>query len=427
MRILKRGACALAAAALLATPAAQEPGGAGSLESFEAAWQLVADTHPDRTFGGVDWRQVREELRPRAAAAGSPAELRRIIQEMLARLQQSHFAVLPAPAPAGDADGDVGLEIRFAGPRALVFRVEPAGPAARAGVRPGWLLDTVSNRPIGADLGASVDLPERLRTVEQWRAVIGRLRGPIGSTVDAGFLDGAGRRVVRRLERRADTGEPVRVGHLPPMPTRVWHDRLRSPAGRAIGVIGFNAWMTPVDPLFGAAVDALRHTEGLVLDLRGNPGGLAAMLMGIAGHFFDERISLGTMVTRETRLEFFANPRRVNGRGEPVAPFAGPVAILIDGLTGSASECFAGGMQAVGRARVFGEASMGQALPALFHVLPNGDVLLHAHADFTTPGGGRLEGRGVRPDEVVPLRQADLLAGRDAPLEAAIRWIDGRR
>ena len=95
-------------------------------------------------------------------------------------------------------------------------------------------------------------------------------------------------------------------------------------------------------------------------------------------------------------------------------PFAGPVAILVDGMTGSASECFAGGMQSLGRARVFGQTSMGQALPALFDRLPNGDVLIHAWGDFVTGTGVRIEGRGVVPDEPVAARPAQaLLDGRD--------------
>jgi carboxyl-terminal processing protease len=67
---------------------------------------------------------------------------------------------------------------------------------------------------------------------------------------------------------------------------------------------------------------------------------------------------------------------------------------------------------------------MGQALPALFDRLPNGDVLIHAYGDFVTADGTRLEGRGVLPDEAVPLRRGDLLAGRDRALEAALAWID---
>src|SRR4029079_9961332 len=107
-------------------------------------------------------------------------------------------------------------------------------------------------------------------------------------------------------------------------------------------------------------------------------------------------------------LRFVANPRLVNANGERVQPFAGPLAILVDSMSGSASECFAGGMQSIDRARIFGQTSMGQALPALFDRLPNGDVLIHAYGDFVTSKGTRLEGRGVIPDESIPLDRADL-------------------
>jgi C-terminal processing protease CtpA/Prc len=84
-------------------------------------------------------------------------------------------------------------------------------------------------------------------------------------------------------------------------------------------------------------------------------------------------------------------------------------------------------LQSLGRARVFGETSMGQALPALFDTLPNGDVFIHAWGDFVTGTGVRIEGRGVVPDEKVAHTRAALLAGRDAPLEAALAWIDRAR
>jgi carboxyl-terminal processing protease len=182
--------------------------------------------------------------------------------------------------------------------------------------------------------------------------------------------------------------------------------------------------MTAVDARFQKAVDEFRQADGIVLDLRGNPGGLAAMLMGISGHFVAERKTLGVMKMRDSELSFFTNPRLVNSAGERVAPFAGPLAILVDAMSGSASECFTGGMQSIGRARVFGQPSMGQALPALFDRLPNGDVLIHAYGDFVTADGTRLEGRGVIPDEIVPLRREDLLAGQDRTLDAALAWID---
>ncbi|MDH3571334.1 MAG: S41 family peptidase, partial [Gemmatimonadota bacterium] len=126
-------------------------------------------------------------------------------------------------------------------------------------------------------------------------------------------------------------------------------------------------------------------------------------------------------------LQFVTNPRRVSTAGERVTPYAGPVAVLTDRLSASASEVFAGGMQAVSRVRVFGTATAGAVLPASMDRLPNGDVLYHAFGEFETVTGIRLEGRGVVPDEAVALTRPDLLAGRDAVLEAALRWIAHQR
>ena len=205
---------------------------------------------------------------------------------------------------------------------------------------------------------------------------------------------------------------------------RVSARREPTPAGAVAGVIAFNVWMAAVDAHFQKAMDDLRASDGIVIDLRGNPGGLAFMLTGISGHFLSERVLLGLMKTRDSELKFVANPRVVNARGERVPHYAGPLAILVDGLSGSASECFSGGMQSIKRARVFGETTMGQALPALFDRLPNGDVLIHAYGDFVTADGTRLEGRGVVPDEKVVPARGDLLAGRDPVLAAALAWID---
>jgi carboxyl-terminal processing protease len=84
-------------------------------------------------------------------------------------------------------------------------------------------------------------------------------------------------------------------------------------------------------------------------------------------------------------------------------------------------------MQAIHRARIFGETSYGGVLPALAERLPNGDALYHAVGDFVAPNGDRVEGRGVIPDEAAPPTRASLLAGRDPAYEAAVRWIAAER
>src|SRR4029079_11564951 len=268
---------------------------------------------------------------------------------------------------------------------------------------------------------------ERLQKVEAWRIAQTRLRGPAGSTVDVTFEDAQGASVKDALPRRTESGSPVTVVSRPTMYVRVEHEKKATPAGGSAGVIRFNVWMTAVDAEFQKAMDEFRRFDGIIIDLRGNPGGLAAMLMGISGHFVTERVTLGVMKTRENELRFVANPRTVNASGERVQPFGGPVAILMDSMSGSASECFAGGMQSSGGARIFGQTSMSQSLPALFDRLPNGDVLIHAYGDFVTATGTRLEGKGVIPDEPVPLDRADLAAGRDRTMDAALAWIDKSR
>jgi carboxyl-terminal processing protease len=427
----------LRAAAIIAALTAASIADAGAqalqaIDTFEAAWARVRDTHFDRSFNGVDWDAVRAELRPKAAAVRTAAELRGVLHDMLGRLGQSHFQVIPATTDTGGgarsgAGGDPGFDVRLVDGELLVTRVEAGGGAATAGVRPGWRLTHIGIESVADMLRALPErLDARLRHVEAWRAAVTRLRGPLGTRVHASFDDAADRPLAMSIERRPEAGQPVTVGNLPTMFVRAAWEPQRTPGGATAGVIAFNVWMVAVDAQFQQAMDELRTSDGIVIDLRGNPGGLAGMLMGISGHFIGERKPLGIMKTRDNELRFVANPRLVTARGERVTPYAGPVAILIDAMSGSASECFAGGMQSIGRARVFGQTSMGQALPALFYKLPNGDVLIHANGDFVTAGGTRLEGRGVIPDEIVPLRRQDLLAGTDRTLQAALNWIDGR-
>jgi carboxyl-terminal processing protease len=403
-----------------------------AVETFDAAWTIIRDTHFDKTMSGLDWDAVRAELRPAAASATTDAALRGIIRNMLGRLGLSHFALIPSSdheAPGSRRSGGAapGFDVRLIGQDLVVSRVD-RNLAPAVGL--GWRLIDIGGTPVARLLRPALEAADgspqsaRLLAVESWRIAQTWLQGPAGSNVDVTFESGEGALTTLRVARHAEQGEPVTVGSLPTMFVRVESERKRTPAGATAGLIRFNVWMAAVDAPFQRAMDEFRGADGIIIDLRGNPGGLAAMLMGISGHFVSERKTLGVMKTRDNELRFPANPRLVNAAGQRVPAYAGPLAILIDGMSGSASECFTGGMQSIGRARVFGETSMGQALPAMFDRLPNGDVLIHATGDFVTADGTRLEGRGVIPDESFPLTREDLLAGRDRPLEAALTWID---
>ena len=400
------------------------------LDTFDAVWRIVRDTHFDKTYNGVDWEEARTRFRPKAAAAKTTSDLRVVIREMLGLLGQSHFALVPSTAdstikPGGDGAAHAGFDLRLVGSRVLVTAIEPGTGAEAAGVRTGWRVTALGGRTVDEVLKPVQEIEdERVRGLEAWRMLQGYLRGGQGSTVEVTFEDGSGTVVTKSVTRTQERGQAVTVGSLPTMYVRVINQPRQTPKGRPVGLVGFNVWMAAVDAPFQRAIDQHRGSAGIVLDLRGNPGGLAAMMMGIAGHFVGEATPLGVMKTRDNELRFTVNPRRVSAEGKPVGTFQGPVAILVDGLSGSASECFTGGMQSLKRVRVFGQRSMGAALPSQFDRLPNGDVFIHATGDFVTADGTRLEGRGVIPDEDVPLTREDLLAGRDRVLDAALAWID---
>ena len=405
--------------------------GVDGAATFDVAWQAIHDSFVDEGRTEADWAVLRDEFRPRAASAPSPEALRGVLREMLARLGRSHFDILPAGASqAGassrDVDGDLGIEITPIDGQPVVTKVLQAGPADRAGVRRGWIVEQVGGHdPKLAVQPVSASAAAERSGFRLWAATVGLLRGATGSTVSVGFRDTSDAAVALPLTRDAQQGQQVKLGYLPTLAAHLDQRLLTAPGGRQVGYVHFNVWMPALAPAIDRAVDASRGAAGIVIDLRQNPGGVLTMLMGVSGHFFDSPRSLGTLRTRDSELRLIANPRLVSADGTRVSPYAGRVAILVDETSYSASEVFAGGMQAAGRARVFGARTPGGALPALMRKLPNGDVLEYAIADFVTVSGERIEGRGVVPDEPVARSRASVAADEDAVLDAAVGWAAG--
>ncbi|MEZ5316286.1 MAG: S41 family peptidase [Vicinamibacterales bacterium] len=396
-----------------------------ALAAFDDTWSTINDTFYDPSFGGVDWAALRGEYRARALQAPDPEAVRTIIREMIARLGRSHFALLSsAPEEEDVLPGPalVPIDVRAGAAGMLVTRVRDVD-AAR--VQTGDVLVRIDGRDVDDVPGGHTPEARRAR-LEAWRDVNRRLHGAVGSTARLEVRGPDGRPREVGATRVNESGQTVRFGNLPALTVRVDTREVRTPEGRRVGVIGFNIWMAAINGPVARAMDTYRDAAGLVIDLRGNPGGLAEMIRGIAGHLLDEPVVLGRMQTRAAPLTFTANPRRATADGRLVDPYDGPVAILVDALTASASECFAGALQSLGRVHVVGRRTMGQALPAVTRRLPNGDALMYAIGDFVTATGVALEGDGVQPDEVVALTPEGLAGGQDPDLMAALRWIDAK-
>jgi carboxyl-terminal processing protease len=202
------------------------------------------------------------------------------------------------------------------------------------------------------------------------------------------------------------------VGLLPPL-----YPEVRVSRAGDVGIIAFNFFLLqPVLAQVQKAIDDFREqaVRAIILDLRGNPGGVGAMAIPVAARLVTKPLVLGTIQFRDYVNTLTASPSL------GVRPFTGRVVLLTDEGTASTSEILAAGLQEAGRAVVVGDSTLGAVLPSAIEELPGGAVMQYIVADFRTPKGILIEGRGVQPDRRVVETRAALRAGRDAVLDAGL-------
>ncbi|MFC9700089.1 S41 family peptidase [Streptomyces sp. NPDC056943] len=239
-----------------------------------------------------------------------------------------------------------------------VTRVQPGGPAERAGLRAGDRLVSVDGRPVGA-LSVS--------------EVVSLLRG-----------DGVpGSAVALRVERgRAAWTETLRRARLATDPVTV---RRLDDGAVLIKVAAFTKGA-------GSRVrDAVRDAPagaGVLLDLRGNAGGLVAEAAVAASAFLDGGLVATYDVEGEQRAVY------ADGGGDT----GRPLVALIDGGTMSAAELLTGALQDRGRAVTVGSRTFGKGSVQMPSALPDGSVAELTVGHYRTPAGHAVDGRGITPD-----------------------------
>ncbi|HQU93769.1 MAG TPA: S41 family peptidase [Pyrinomonadaceae bacterium] len=390
-------------------------------DAFDKVWNTVNEKHYDPEFGGVDWIHVRELYLPKAKAAKSDQEFHNVLRQMLGELKLSHFNVFPPPPAIGkenDSNASVGVELKWIGNAPVVFRVTPGSPAEIAGIKPGFVLSKADGKlvsetlkPIQESLAKRqvTEMMRRLYLERNAEAIIG---GKPETKVALEFLDGEDKPISVELARVKYTGEMSQaLGNFPKQ--RVIFESRLLPEN--IGYIRFNMWVIPQAGKIRAAIREYAKADGIIIDLRGNPGGVGGLAGGVAGLLSDKQISLGTMTSRAGTMSLLGYPQP--------DPFLKKIVVLTDHGSGSTSEMFAAGIQENGRGKVIGETSAGAILLSVFDPLPTGYMFQYAISDYKSPKNILIEGRGVKPDREVGLTRESLLAGRDVQLDAAIAEI----
>lgn len=383
--------------------------------AFDFVWGTINEKYYDPSLNGVDWGAVGMRYRPLAFAAKDDEAFWEVLDRMTGELKDAHTRVeSPRRAALRKRDESISMGFSFIPleGKLAVLGVSPDSDAWWAGVRPGMTLATIQGEPamevyrrLMAD--TRFDSTERSRHLRVMRRVVS---GEEGTTVDLTFERADGSRLDTRLTRHK-------------LSTRASATHRVLPSG--FGYLRLTQWTLGLMPRTLEALDAMKDVPGLVVDLRGNPGGSLHSVNAVLARFFPAKTELGRVLTRTGRpiSLFFGTVEVIKLKtevdGDPNA-YRGPVVVLVNSMSGSASELFAATLQSTGRAVVMGEPSCGCLLGFLGYArVPGGAELAYSEVGFVMPNGMRIEGEGVIPDRPVPLTLADLRVSRDRALEEA--------
>lgn len=371
---------ALAQAGIAAPPAAlQAVTEAGAREEFQRYYDRAALL----AQGRLSLTQLQYAAAAAAAASLDDSHTAFLLPEQWAEVQRelSNQASFTG----------IGIRLLTRGGQFYVMNVFPGTPAARAGLRD---LDRV----VAVDGQSTEGMP--LQEVSR------RIRGPQGVPVEV---------VVRR------PGEPA------PLVFTITREPIQVPAVDARMLEGQTGYLRLHHLGSGATVQfrrALQHLQAqgmraLVLDLRGNGGGLVGETVSVASALLPAGLPV---MQRENRLRRIAD----RTRGGPLLPTLVPLVVLIDEATASGGEVIAAAMREHRQAPLVGVRTAGALLASLYFSLPGGAAIEVAVERVTTGKGAVVEKVGLGPDIDVELTPDHLEQGVDAQLERALQHLRQR-
>jgi carboxyl-terminal processing protease len=389
----------------------------GYLSIFETIWKKVNETYFDPSFGGLDWKEVHDRFQPQIASAENDEDFYALINKMLWELKVSHSALIPpgflaAVEPVVFAAGGIGINVRMLNGKAVITFVDPESPGQKAGLRSGFIIQAIDSIPI-AQIAKEVklDMPpdnDRGRIAQITKGIMSRIYGAPETEVFIAYIGEEGEGQEKKIVRAKRSGAAVGPKGMFFLAVEFEAKRLDND----IGYVRLNTLQPPLANQISNAIKSMGNVSGIIIDLRGNSGGEIERMPDL---FLIEKTFLYLKRTRDSETKIFSDP--------PDDVYRGPLVVLIDVLSGSASELFAACLQTLGRAVVVGERSPGSVMESDVMIFPNGAILMHPVAQISTPDGTVLEGHGVIPDIEVRLRREMLLKGIDSQLAAAIRHI----
>jgi carboxyl-terminal processing protease len=265
-----------------------------------------------------------------------------------------------------------------------VLNVFEGSPAEKAGIKKGEFVTEVNGRSIA---GLSADV------------ATARIKGPSGTRVTLEVVDPDSFEPRTLKLQRAKIEVPVATGRV------VERD------GRKLGVVELTTFSEGAHGLVRREVEEQlsKGAEGILLDLRGNGGGLLQEAVLVGSVFIED----GLIVSTNGRTK---SEREYDAQGDAIAEDV-PIVVLVDRGTASASEIVAGAIKERDRGTVVGTRTFGKGVFQEVQPLSNGGLLDITVGEYFLPNGENISDKGVRPD--VKARD-DVDTERDEALPVAL-------
>jgi carboxyl-terminal processing protease len=189
-------------------------------------------------------------------------------------------------------------------------------------------------------------------------------------------------------------------------------------SGHDIGYIRLTQFSNGASGKIKEAAETLmdQGAQGLILDLRSNPGGLLSEAVAVSSLFLDE----GTVVIERLKDE---EDKLFDAKHGLHLETDLPLVVLINGGSASASEIVAGALQDHDRGVLIGEPTFGKGSVQLPHTLSDGSELRVTIAEWLTPSERQIHGEGVTPDIEIEMTLEDFEAERDPQLDEAFKFL----
>ena len=359
--------------------------GAGSLNqrfgSFAPFWQAWDIVHQEYVTQPVDDTKLMQ---------GAIGGMLNSLNDPFSSYMDPADYQLSTTTLSGQFEG-IGAMLEPAGNYLRVVSPFPGSPAEKAGLQPGDVIVQVDGQDVGS-LGET--------------QTIMRVRGPAGTTVHLSILRGNSQTPLEFDIVRAKITVPSVESKM---------------LDGNIAYVKLNDFgeSTPAEMQTALTTLMAQKPAGLLLDLRGNPGGYVTTAIAVASQFIPDGVIMRERFSNGSERTEQATP---GGLALNV-----PLVVLVDKGSASASEIVAGAIQDRLRGKVLGETSYGKGSEQHVELLQgnNGAVRITT-AHWLTPNGRTIQGKGITPDVVVDRTADDLTANRDPQLDAAVNLLVGK-